>query len=467
MKTYVGKTQENSRETTKVVEGNDEGGNNSAPQLKNHRSAAIAQQEMQDQMNASQRTVQLRAIQKLADNSPKTQQARQLQAMVDTSRLQQQPLQKKANNSGLPQALKSGIENLSGMPMDDVKVHRNSNKPAQLKAHAYAQGTDIHLGPGQERHLPHEAWHVVQQKRGRVKPTLQMKSGIGINDDDGLEKEADVMGAKALQLGPSQVELKSSKANSDGKLDQKKVLQPMMRRRGNKKEEPNSTVSSRSSSSASARPYDHIEKIAAGTTCYRFITLLGDATPDTGIREFTDDSEGGVSLTLDPSATPKGRKARGRWKSTYKLKANRPLYICKSKGVFETVLKADPTKLCYTRIEAELKCSAREFWNIFELLGWERHQPEAENKEEKKAIPSDSELPFLDVDWDAEYGEKFKQRLVEIIPKDQVSSEFNEDQIPKFTEIGGGQVTSKTGSKFTVVHFDAKLDIYYLKVGWS
>lgn len=25
-------------------------------------------------------------------------------------------------------------------------------------------------GPGQERHLPHEAWHVVQQRRGVVGP---------------------------------------------------------------------------------------------------------------------------------------------------------------------------------------------------------------------------------------------------------------------------------------------------------
>lgn len=89
------------------------------------------------------------------------------------------------------------MENLSGMSLDDVKVHRNSDKPAQLQAHAYAQGTDIHLGPGQEKHLPHEAWHVVQQKRGREKPTLQMKGKVNINDDAGLEKEADVMGAKA------------------------------------------------------------------------------------------------------------------------------------------------------------------------------------------------------------------------------------------------------------------------------
>ena len=102
-----------------------------------------------------------------------------------------------ANNTGLPDNLKSGIENLSGLSLDDVKVHYNSPKPAQLQAHAFAQGTDIHMAPGQEKHLPHEAWHVVQQKRGRVKPTKQLQGKIHLNDDARLEKEADVMGTQA------------------------------------------------------------------------------------------------------------------------------------------------------------------------------------------------------------------------------------------------------------------------------
>jgi hypothetical protein len=113
---------------------------------------------------------------------------------------QKLPVQKRENTTGLPDGLKAGVENLSGHSLDDVKVHYNSDKPAQLQAHAYAQGTDIHVAQGQEKHLPHEAWHVVQQKQGRVKPTLQMKTGVAVNDDTGLEKEADVMGAKALQL---------------------------------------------------------------------------------------------------------------------------------------------------------------------------------------------------------------------------------------------------------------------------
>jgi hypothetical protein len=110
-------------------------------------------------------------------------------------------VQRVQNHTGLPDNLKSGIENLSGMNMDHVKVHYNSPKPAQLQAHAYAQGSQIHVAPGQEKHLPHEAWHVVQQAQGRVKPTRQLKGKVQINDDQGLEKEADVMGAKAMGSG--------------------------------------------------------------------------------------------------------------------------------------------------------------------------------------------------------------------------------------------------------------------------
>ena len=76
---------------------------------------------------------------------------------------------------GLPSGLKAGVESLSGYAMDDIKVHYNSTKPAQLQAHAYARGTNIHLGPGQEKHLPREAWRVVKQQKERVKPTTQLK----------------------------------------------------------------------------------------------------------------------------------------------------------------------------------------------------------------------------------------------------------------------------------------------------
>lgn len=126
-------------------------------------------------------------VQSLADNSTRQlAQAKQLTAL-------------QAKGNGLPLPLRQGIEALSGLDMGGVRVHRNSSKPAQLQAHAYAQGNDIYLGPGTEQHLPHEAWHLVQQRQGRVKPTLQTAGGVSINNDPRLEHEADVMGSKAIQ----------------------------------------------------------------------------------------------------------------------------------------------------------------------------------------------------------------------------------------------------------------------------
>lgn len=116
-------------------------------------------------------------------------------------------IQKKPNNTGLPDNLKSGIENLSGYSLDDVKMHYNSDKPTQLRALAYAQGADIHVAPGQEKHLPQEAWHVVQQKQGRVQPTMQMQ-GVNVNDNEGLEREAGRMSIEPLKADREAVQMK-------------------------------------------------------------------------------------------------------------------------------------------------------------------------------------------------------------------------------------------------------------------
>lgn len=115
------------------------------------------------------------------------------------------------NLTGLPDQLKTGIESLSGMSLDHVRVHRDSEKPARLQALAYTQGSSIHLGPGQEHHLPHEAWHVVQQAKGRVRPTMRTNDGVAINDDGGLEHEATVMGGRALQFASTAATMKSDR----------------------------------------------------------------------------------------------------------------------------------------------------------------------------------------------------------------------------------------------------------------
>jgi hypothetical protein len=136
---------------------------------------------------------------------PTMQRKRATQSTVDSSmrpesgrqRAESEP-RSKENTTGLPDALKAELENLSGISLDAVRVHYHSAEPAEIAAVAYAEGLDIHIGPGQERHLPHEAWHVVQQLQGRVRPTSEVQ-GIAINADVDLEREADVMGERATR----------------------------------------------------------------------------------------------------------------------------------------------------------------------------------------------------------------------------------------------------------------------------
>jgi hypothetical protein len=153
------------------------------------------------------------------------------------------------NNTGLPDNLKTRVEKLSGYSLDDVRVHYNSPKPAQLQALAYTQGTEIHVAPGQEKHLPHESLHVVQQMQGRVKPTMQMR-GVQINDNEGLEKEADTMGAKVVQM-PENVTPQKLLQPSSFALNGREVIQ-MVRMR---------LQSPGSSSISLAKIKEHIDNI--------------------------------------------------------------------------------------------------------------------------------------------------------------------------------------------------------------
>ena len=105
--------------------------------------------------------------------------------------------------TALPQPLRRGLEAVSGLSLNHVRVHRNSPAPERLDALAYAAGSDIHLAPGQDQHLPHEAWHVVQQAQGRVPPTQRASIGLPINDDSRLEREASTMGARAMAASGS------------------------------------------------------------------------------------------------------------------------------------------------------------------------------------------------------------------------------------------------------------------------
>ncbi len=110
------------------------------------------------------------------------------------------------SNSRMPDYVQAKMESSFGSDFSDVKIHSNSSKATDVGALAYTQGTDIHFAPGQydpestsgQELLGHELTHVVQQKEGTVKATTEA-NGVPVNDDPGLEKEADELGRRAAR----------------------------------------------------------------------------------------------------------------------------------------------------------------------------------------------------------------------------------------------------------------------------
>ncbi|CAN5151695.1 hypothetical protein BH09BAC1_BH09BAC1_21980 [soil metagenome] len=148
----------------------------------------------------------------------------QLKSEEDELQMKAAPgaIQRKIGNvstsgSKLPAEIQAKMENSMGADFSDVNVHANSPKATALGAQAYAQGSDIHMAPGKydtastggQELLGHELAHVVQQRQGRVQATVQAK-GVSINDDSGLEKEADDMGAKAARSETAPIQQKNN-----------------------------------------------------------------------------------------------------------------------------------------------------------------------------------------------------------------------------------------------------------------
>lgn len=139
-------------------------------------------------------------------------------------------IQKKEDSGGgssnrLPEEVRGKMESTIGTDFSNVRIHANSDKAVEAGALAFTQGTDIHFAPGQynpnsrqgEELLAHELTHVQQQSEGRVKSTGQV-AGMPLNEDRGLEKEADELASRAvgadMSATPSSKQLKKKASGS-------------------------------------------------------------------------------------------------------------------------------------------------------------------------------------------------------------------------------------------------------------
>ncbi|MBY6263630.1 DUF4157 domain-containing protein [Azospirillum sp. 412522] len=165
--------------------------------------ASLQDQGRNDAATAGRAGPQQATLTQLAAQLHARPQARALTALA--SGLAGTPVQRRPNRTGIPDALKQGMEAHAGLSLDGVSVNYGSSLPAQFAADAVTQGESVHIAPGQEHHLPHELGHVVQQLRGRV-PVTGTMDGTPVNTDPALEADADRMGAQALQRRAAPVE---------------------------------------------------------------------------------------------------------------------------------------------------------------------------------------------------------------------------------------------------------------------
>lgn len=137
-----------------------------------------------------------------------------------------------ASGGGLPKPIQQKMETALGADFSDVKIHQNSSQASDAGALAYTQGKDVHFAPGQfqadttkgQELIGHELTHVVQQSKGSVQATGETQSGMPLNDDKGLENEADQMGRKAAQMKPDGNAAVSKLPSALGPV-QRKVIQ--------------------------------------------------------------------------------------------------------------------------------------------------------------------------------------------------------------------------------------------------
>lgn len=113
--------------------------------------------------------------------------------------------QMKISKKQLPPEVQLKMEDSFNEDFSDVQIGE-SEQVAEMGAVAYAQGNQINFAPGQfkpntengQKVLGHELAHIIQQRKGQVKPT-GTRAGMPVNENTSLEKEADVMGDKAAK----------------------------------------------------------------------------------------------------------------------------------------------------------------------------------------------------------------------------------------------------------------------------
>ena len=185
----------------------------------------------------------------------------------------------------LPEDVRADMEASLGADLSAVRIHEGPHA-ASIGALAYTQGTDIHFQPGQydprsqrgRELLGHELVHVVQQSQGRVQATAQC-SGMALNNDQALEREADERGAAAARGERVAVGLeKDPGSGSTHHLDQLNATAGKSQSSQSAKSEPAGHQASLNRTLASPRTRV-VQRVPSPSDCHTFRPGLSPVEP--------------------------------------------------------------------------------------------------------------------------------------------------------------------------------------------
>ncbi len=253
----------------------------------------------------------IKSIHRISGNPVSIERAAEHQKEVSNILGRSGDIQKTQYTKNLPEDIQKGAEDLSGQDLSDVRVHYNAAEPARIDAHAYAKGKDIYIAPDQEKHLPHEAWHVVQQKQRGIEEVQAKKK-------------------KKKEPSPSE-----SEADSVSKKLRKK----------NKARQPSATKSKISVPKIKTK-YGTFEFLS-----YKFTTHPGDnsktldtiiifrpgvsvTTSKVGLLQITRYTCGGAPVAIDPNSRTKmskGNKKNRGWAVDTSIDNVNPLFAAEGK----------------------------------------------------------------------------------------------------------------------------------------
>ena len=150
----------------------------------------------------------------------------------------------------LPEGVQNKMESTLGADFSGVNIRTNSSRAKNMGALAFTEGNNVHFAPGQykpdsksgQELIGHELAHVVQQRKGQVKPTTQV-AGNPVNDDPALEKSADELGRKAASAdGKAEVSPRVEHVSAKGPV-QAKFVKPIQQKKRNPESEEEQEVS--------------------------------------------------------------------------------------------------------------------------------------------------------------------------------------------------------------------------------